>query len=462
MAITVLPQQYNPWAQAGAEFGSGIGGGISNGLQMLVEKKLMQMQHDQSVKDLQSAFPELPNTALNFLARQAPQQQMQYLQMYGQGLQNLQSQQPFTSGLQPQAPAVTSLDTRKAITPQNITAEEKTLLRNALSNPEITKQYSPKILKALEPYIAETPEQQQKQARRSAAAIAEELPSLRTTAVKTPAATTKIAPVVPMQPETPQQAAVAQKAPALAAEEKPSLLKALAKPAATIGPKEQLKEQARISKETQKFYDSTLEQASVAKKSDQRLNRMEQLIKKGDLPTSAFYTLFKNMEEAVPTTHGAAAGGALGAALGSVVPGLGTVVGGALGATIGGLISPVGTMLRFAQRKINPDTEEFEKLSNNFIDQAKSIFGSRITDADLKSFMSTVPTLANTDEGKKAIIRNMRVFNKAAEVKANAMKQIIKENDGKRPENLAILVEERAQANLDKLAKRFESGEDLV
>lgn len=201
-------------------------------------------------------------------------------------------------------------------------------------------------------------------------------------------------------------------------------------------------------KETKKYFESALDLEKAADFSDIRLNKMENLIKKGGLPISGFYNLFKSLEESVAPAYGAAAGAAAG--------GIGAgPVGAAIGSAIGGLISPIGTLLRFAQRKTSPNLEEFEKLSNDFIKDAKSIFGPRITDADLKAFMATIPTLGQTDEGKLAIINNMKMFNKASRVRAEAVKEIIRENGNKRPANLQLMVEERIRPQLDQLSQEF-------
>jgi DNA repair protein RadC len=216
----------------------------------------------------------------------------------------------------------------------------------------------------------------------------------------------------------------------------------------TLATKESRAEQMAADKETKKYFESALDLEKAADFSDIRLNKMENLIKKGGLPISGFYNLFKSLEESVAPAYGAAAGAAAG--------GIGAgPVGAAIGSAIGGLISPIGTLLRFAQRKTSPNLEEFEKLSNDFIKDAKSIFGPRITDADLKAFMATIPTLGQTDEGKLAIINNMKMFNKASRVRAEAVKEIIRENGNKRPANLQLMVEERIRPQLDQLSQEF-------
>lgn len=224
------------------------------------------------------------------------------------------------------------------------------------------------------------------------------------------------------------------------------------------------KEQAAAQKETQKYYDQVLAVDKSARESDARLDRMLKLIDEGNLPFSSLYSGLKNVEEHVSPVTGASAGGAIGGIIGGLLAGgptagiaaaPGAAVGTAIGGAIGGLVNPVVGLLRSIQRFTSPDTEEFEKLSSQFISGAKSIFGSRITDQDLRAYMAQIPTLSNTDAGKRKIIRSMKIANDAEHVRAKAMKEIIKENGGKRPATLPILVEERAQAELDRLAEKF-------
>lgn len=228
--------------------------------------------------------------------------------------------------------------------------------------------------------------------------------------------------------------------------------------------KQSAKERETGHKETQKYYDQVLATEKAAKESDNRLDRMLKLIDEGSLPFSAYYSGLKNLEEHVSPTSGAGVGSAIGTVLGGVLGGAATgglaaapaaATGGLIGAAIGGLVSPVVGVLRSVQRLTSPDTEEFEKLSNQFISGAKAVFGARITDQDLKAYMAQIPTLSNTDAGKRKIIKSMKIANDAEHVRAKVMKDIIRENGGKRPADLAILVEERAQSELDKLAEKF-------
>lgn len=234
-------------------------------------------------------------------------------------------------------------------------------------------------------------------------------------------------------------------------------------------------EQKVINKETLPYYNEVIKEDKAAKDIDLKTNRMIELIDKGKLPDAVYYKQLKDMEESLTPLKSIISGAGAGAtSVAGVGAGIGGVFGGApgaaLGSAIGGLIGGVtgGVGGLFASRKATrdigelrrkfPDTEEFEKLSASFISGAKAIFGSRVTDQDLKAFMQTVPQLSNSDAGKKAIINNIKLMNKAAHVKADTMKKIIKANGGNRPANLPILVDELAGPELDKLSVEFIRG----
>lgn len=209
------------------------------------------------------------------------------------------------------------------------------------------------------------------------------------------------------------------------------------------------KEQQEIQKATQPYYEETLAKAQVAKDAEKRLNRMDELIKRGKLPNSALYNVLNKLEENLASAS--AVGGAAGFLLGGPA-------GAGIGAGIGGALSPVASLLKSVVRGQSPDAEEFEKLSADFVKDAKAIFGGRITDQDLRTFMTMIPTLANTDAGKKVIIRNLKNLNKASEIRGKILREIIKENNNRRPIDIQEQVEERAAKELDQLASDFMAG----
>jgi len=182
--------------------------------------------------------------------------------------------------------------------------------------------------------------------------------------------------------------------------------------------KETNAQQAKIDKETKPFYDEIAKGAKSALESNKRLDRMEELISKGNLTNPVWASLIKTASKGIF----------------------------GLGLDLGFLTSA--------------DSQEFDKLSTDFLKNAKDIFGSRITDADMSAFLKTVPSLTQSDAGKKRVIENLRSFNQAALIKKNAANAIIKENGGKRPANFDALVDERVAPQLDALATKFKEGSD--
>lgn len=234
-----------------------------------------------------------------------------------------------------------------------------------------------------------------------------------------------------------------------------------------LNKKESGKLQAQANKETKPYYDEVVRDDKAAQKIETDTNRMLHLIDKGKLPDPVLYKQLKDLEESATPLKSAGTFAGAGATAGALGGGAlagppGAVVGGLLGSLAGGLAG-----LAFSQnathkigkvRKEFPDTEEFEKLSANFISGAKAVFGNRVTNQDLIFFMQTVPTLMNTENGKRAIIRNIKLASEATRARYKAMKEIIKDNNGHRPIDIAIQVEEKVTPQLDKLAQQFKEG----
>jgi len=177
-------------------------------------------------------------------------------------------------------------------------------------------------------------------------------------------------------------------------------------------------EQHAIDKETKSIYDTIRSAAKAATESDKRLDRMEQINEK-ESPSRGFEALRNTLEHL-----------------------------------------PFGLKIDLNFLR-SASAEEFEKLSADFIKDAKTIFGNRLTDADLNAFLKTVPTLAQSQEGRRRIITNLRSFNAAAKARDKAMYSILKETGGKRPWNLEQLIDEKISPELNRLAADFVAGKDI-
>lgn len=106
-----------------------------------------------------------------------------------------------------------------------------------------------------------------------------------------------------------------------------------------------------------------------------------------------------------------------------------------------------GTMTEAAQ--------EINKLSNDFMRSAQEIYGNRLTEMAIRNFLTMIPTLMQSKEGRLRVIHNMRLFNEGSKLRFNVMQDIIKENFGYAPRDLEFLIEKRVGPELDKLGQRF-------
>ncbi len=174
-----------------------------------------------------------------------------------------------------------------------------------------------------------------------------------------------------------------------------------------------LKEKAEAKKESIKYLKELNKDVKDTRENNMRLDKMEALIETGRLSPPAFS-----------------------AALSTLAKGL----------------FGVGIDLKSA---LTPETQEFDKLSTDFLRGAKNIFGSRVTQGEIDLFLNTIPNIKQSNEAKMAVIDNMRIFNDGKLALEKTAKEIIKENNGIVPVDLETLVEERAAPRLDALAQKF-------
>lgn len=59
---------------------------------------------------------------------------------------------------------------------------------------------------------------------------------------------------------------------------------------------------------------------------------------------------------------------------------------------------------------VNKETQDFVKTMNDFLIDAKNYFGSRVTNFDVTAFKSRLPTLMNSEEGRRLIIEQMKLM----------------------------------------------------
>jgi hypothetical protein len=106
----------------------------------------------------------------------------------------------------------------------------------------------------------------------------------------------------------------------------------------------------------------------------------------------------------------------------------------------------------------NPDTEEYIKLQQDFVRDVNDVFRGQIRVFEIEQYLKTIPTLANSPEGRRRIIQNRRLLSLAKRMRYEAYRDIIKENKGIKPRNLGLLIEERVGDKLDNIQREYRNN----
>lgn len=107
---------------------------------------------------------------------------------------------------------------------------------------------------------------------------------------------------------------------------------------------------------------------------------------------------------------------------------------------------------------LTDESQEYEKLIQGFIGDAKAMYGNKMTDVDLKEYMKGVPGLLKSRDGKRRMFHNMKILNDTAILRKKVADMIIKENGGNVPNDLENLIDERADKQLTALSNKFKEG----
>lgn len=103
----------------------------------------------------------------------------------------------------------------------------------------------------------------------------------------------------------------------------------------------------------------------------------------------------------------------------------------------------------------SPESEEFQKIQANFLRNAKQYFGGRISNFEVESFLKTIPSLSNSNEGRKRVIANLKNISRGAVEYNEAMKEVIAENKGVPPFDLEERIEDKIDKRMEKISEQF-------
>lgn len=109
----------------------------------------------------------------------------------------------------------------------------------------------------------------------------------------------------------------------------------------------------------------------------------------------------------------------------------------------------------------NPESEEYQKLSQDLMSNITKYFGNRILQVEVENFLKTIPTLMNSKEGRAKIIDNMQLLMEPQKMAYDAYKDIRKQG-GKIPLDLHERVLEKMEPRLNKLAEKFRESSDTL
>jgi hypothetical protein len=106
----------------------------------------------------------------------------------------------------------------------------------------------------------------------------------------------------------------------------------------------------------------------------------------------------------------------------------------------------------------NPEAEEFEKISTDHVKEVSNVFPGQIRVFEIETYLKTIPTLLNSDEGKQIVANNLMLLNDGKIIKYKVGEQILKDNNGIPPRNFDMLINERAEPELERLGEELEKG----
>lgn len=102
-----------------------------------------------------------------------------------------------------------------------------------------------------------------------------------------------------------------------------------------------------------------------------------------------------------------------------------------------------------------PEAELFVKTVNDFTTKAKDSFGARVTNFELNRFLKRLPTLLNSEEGREAILRQMKIINQLNQLDESSLLQAFEKAGGARNIDL-----DQAERYAGRLAK--EKKDELI
>lgn len=106
----------------------------------------------------------------------------------------------------------------------------------------------------------------------------------------------------------------------------------------------------------------------------------------------------------------------------------------------------------------SPETEQYQALEKDFLKDLKNVFGGKVSNLEMSTFLKGIPKATNTPEGRKRITKQLDSYYKAKQLKFRTARKIIKDNGGTPPLDLQDQVVEKTRGKEEKYADQFRGG----
>ncbi len=100
------------------------------------------------------------------------------------------------------------------------------------------------------------------------------------------------------------------------------------------------------------------------------------------------------------------------------------------------LFTKNGELSAFGQSQLSPEAQEAVKLITDQIKGAKDTFGARVTNFDAQTFLKTLPNLLNSPDGRRRVLRDLKMINEINQMEEQGILDVIDRNGG--PENISV------------------------
>lgn len=104
------------------------------------------------------------------------------------------------------------------------------------------------------------------------------------------------------------------------------------------------------------------------------------------------------------------------------------------------------------------NAEEFGKIAQSFLRDAKQYLGSRISNFELEQFLRTIPSLSQSPEGRHRVISNLKYLNDANIAYNDAYQEVASKYKGADLLDIGSKVDKIVDKKLDNIEKKFRNN----